>query len=206
MKKFLIVLTILCVVLCSSCYQDLYADSLDEYTTMIRNSKVGNSATSIDNPYYFLPSCTFLVDYPYEEGGYVWREDDIVRGLFTTNVFPEIALLALQYDEQTYLSAKQTMLDEIPAYTDQVYMHGGFIFYENANCTNFINFKEKRNFPQWFTMAGYNDEKNTLMFIGMYSGTLAGPSCLEERFLNDIENNFSDFIDTYYGQYYDFNE
>ena len=200
MKRIFIVLIMLCAICLCSCFKDSQVNSLDAYAALV-NQRGGYSSYSIDNPYYFLPSYTFLEDYPYANGTYLWREDASIKSLCAKNAYPLIALLALQYDDQTYLLAKQTMLDEIPAFGDQVYTHGGFTFYENAKYA-----KKESRFPKAFMMAGYNDEKNTLMFIGMYSGTLAGPSCLEERFLNDIENNFSDFIDTYYGQYYDFNE
>ena len=55
-------------------------------------------------------------------------------------------------------------------------------------------------------MACYNDENHTLIFIGLSSGTLAGPSCLEDKYLEDIEGNWKDFIDQYYGAYYDFSQ
>jgi len=55
-------------------------------------------------------------------------------------------------------------------------------------------------------MACYNDESHILIFIGLYSGTLAGPSCLDEKYLNDLDNNWISFIDTYYGEYYDFSK
>lgn len=106
-------------------------------------------------------------------------------------------MLALKYDEVIYEDAKQTMLEKIKPYGDKFYQYNDYTFYVNS----WLSF-----FHEHFTMACYNDENHTLIFIGLYSGTLAGPSCLEEKYLEDIEGNWKDFIDQYYGAYYDFSQ
>jgi hypothetical protein len=205
MKKIISIFIafLLCVSSLSSCYQDLYYDSLEDYITRINKHKNGYSGVEIDRPNYFLPSDSFLEDYNYIEGKFVWLEDDPFRGLFTTNVRPEISFLCLKYKDNIYYNAKQFMLEKIEPYNDKFYTYNNYIFYEN---TNFINLKGGRNFPDHFTMACYNDQNYTLFFIGLYAGTLAGPSCLEEKYLNDIDNNWMSFIDTYYGEYFDFSK
>lgn len=45
-----------------------------------------------------------------------------------------------------------------------------------------------------------------LIFIDFYSGTLVGPLGLDEKYLNNFEENFTSFIDQYYGEYYDFSK
>ena len=40
----------------------------------------------------------------------------------------------------------------------------------------------------------------------MYATSRSGRCCLPDIYLNDIENNWVSFIDTYYGLYYDFSE
>ena len=64
----------------------------------------------------------------------------------------------------------------------------------------------ERNFPRKFTMACFNDDINVLIFIGFYSYIKFGSSIFEEKYLNNFEENFTSFIDQYYGEYYDFSK
>ena len=194
----------------TSCYQDRERNSLDEYIARIskgnEGSKCGFSSVEIDHPEYFLPNTSFLNDYEYLEGTFFWREDDPWRGAFSADgVFPEISLLALKYDEAIYEDAKQTMLEKIKPYQDNIYPYDDYNFYLNSNHIDIAKDGETR-FPRVFTMACYNDKNHTLIFIGLYSGTLAGPSCLEDKYLEDIEGNWEAFVDQYYGAYYDFSQ
>ena len=199
MKKIIsVILIILMGLSLTSCYQDLQRSSLEEYIACIKQNKCGFSSDSIDNPEDFLPSISFFDEYEYLEGTYFWREDDPLRGLFTAEgVFPEIALVSLKYDENTYDNAKQKTLEEIEPYNDKFYQYNDYKFYVNS---------WGYRFPKNFTMVCYNDENYTLIFMGLYSGTLAGPSCLDEKYLEDIEGNWEDFIDQYFGAYYDFSQ
>ena len=203
MKKIIeFVLISMFIGLLSGCYQDFEKTSLDEYILQINQNKIGYSNVEIDRPDYFLPSTTFIQDFDYVEGKYYWREDDPLRGLFTSNVNPEISFLCLQYDESTYYNAKEFMLNAIIPYDNKFYECNNYVFYENSN---FINL-HYRDFPEWFTMACYNDEKYTLVFIGLNSGTLAGPSCIEKKYIDDIDNNWTDFLNQYFGVCYNFND
>ena len=204
MKKITyVILLILFGLGLTSCYQDIEKNSLEDYISYINENKCGFSSTSIDHPDYFLPSISFFQDYKYEMGKYFWREDDPLRGMFSTNVFPEISLLSLKYNEKIYYNAKDFMIEKIEPYNNKFYEYNNYMFYENSNQRNLNGV---RNFPKTFTMACYNDEKFSIIFIGLYSGTLSGPSCLEQKYLDDIENNWKSFIDTYFGKYYDFGE
>ena len=201
MRRMFTIKKIICIVLCTvvlsqlvGCYQDLEKHSLHDYIEQINKNGVGFSSVEIDRPDHFLPSLTFIEDYQYIDGSFHWREDDPFRGVFTSKVHPEVSMLCLRYDVETYYQAKEYMLEAITPYGDEFYIYNDYVFYENSN---FIELRG-RQFPEFFTMACYNDEKNTLVFIGMYSGTLAGPSCLDDRFLSDIKENWADFIETYY--------
>lgn len=197
------ILLIACVITLTGCYNDLEETSLNDYIASINKYSVGFSDVEIDLPDFFLPNSTFIEDYDYIDGVFYWRADDSLRGLYTTNVRPEISLLALKYDENVYIEAKSFMLEKISPIDKELYAYNGYIFYQNPN---FIKFWGEGRFPQFFTMASYNDEKHTLLFIGMYSWTFAGPSCLEDRFLNDPKGNWEEFIETYYGDIYDFSK
>lgn len=202
MKK-IVSMILMCVFSLSiiSCHHDSEKKSLDAYITHITKNQFGYSDVEIDHPNYFLPNNTFLEDYSYLEGDFYWRESDCFKGLVTTDVRPEISFLWLKYTESNYYQAKECMLAEIEPHNQKFYAYGNYIFYENSN---FISLKNGQNFPEHFTMACYNDERQTLIFMGLYSTTLAGPSCLEEKYLADIDDNWIEFIDTYYGEVYDF--
>lgn len=197
------ILVVLCSLGLTSCYQDLENSSLEDYILYISENKCGYSSVEIDHPAYFLPSFEFIKDYTYIEGNYYWREDDPLRGTYKSNVNPEISFLCLKYDEIIYHDAKQFMLKEISPYNDKFYEYNNYVFYENSN---FIHFKESRTFPKHFTIACYNDENCTLIFMGLYSGTIAGPSCLEQKYLEDIDNHWETFVEQYFGKYHDFSQ
>lgn len=194
MKKIIaFILVIIISLALTGCYNDIEKNSLEEYIACIKQNNCGFTSTSIDAPEFFLPSISFLEEYEYLEGTYFLRADDPSRGLFATEgVFPEIALLALKYEEGTYEKAKQTMLDEIKPHGNDFFQYNDYTFYVNR----WSNF-----FPEQFTMACYNDENHTLMFIGFFA------NCdIEEKYSEDIEGNWESFVDQYYGAYYDFSQ
>ncbi len=202
MKKIIsIILIVFSCVMFYGCYQDLEENSLDEYIEYISKNKHGYSIVEIDDPEYFLPSMTFLQDCEYIKGSYHWHEDDPIKGFFSSDVKPEVSIISLQYDETTYYQAKQFMLQEIIPYDNKFYEYNNYVFYENSNFIK-LQFEETRMFPRYFTMACYNDENYTLIFIGF--NTLS--KYLDNKYLEDIDSNFTLFIDEYYGKYYNFSK
>ncbi len=190
-KRVFLTLTIVFILLgmCTSCRMELYFDSLEEYRKGVEAHGIGNSNTEIDIAFAFLPSQTFISDYVYTDGGYHYYEDS--RFWLTK---PEKSFLWLRYSEDVYLEAKAFMLEKIPNDDeDHIYPYGDYVFYLNFDM----------DFPLWFTMACYNDTNCTLMFIGFYifESQDEGKEHKWER-ISDWEN----FIDTYYGEYYDFSK
>ena len=204
MKKIIsVILVIFMSISLTSCYNDLQRNSLEEYIANINQHELGFSSVEIDKPQYFLPNISFLEDYEYLEGTYFWREDDVWREVFDQeNVFPYIALLTLKYDESTYEEAKQVMLEEIKPYNDKYYYYNEYNFYVNSNHRDIV-MDGKSRFPIEFTMACYNDENHTLIFMGFF---ISLTHCLEDEYLEDIEGNWEAFVDQYYGAYYDFSQ
>ncbi len=188
----LIIITVTLLSSCrSSCYEDFYYNSLEEYKDEILKQDNGFSVYELDHPDHFLPSRTFINDYPYLEGVYCLYEEDPIKPEWT---YPSTSLLCLKYTEEVYIQAKQKMLDSIPMCGEDLYLYDDFVFYRNAN------FHELTKFPIWFTMAGYNDEENTLCFIGF-----CNPEGLPKKYDKDrIKENWVHFIDDFYGKYYDF--
>ena len=205
-KKFAIfILILLCCTSLVSCNKGIESNSLDEYISMVNSSKVGNSSANIDDPEYFLPSVSFLQDYQYTEGKYYWRQDNYRKGYFGIYVNPEISFLCLQYEETTYYNAKEFMLKEIEPYNNKFYEYNDYIFYENSNFINLeaVNQTPESEMPEIFTMACYNDKNHTLIFIGFFSEIFFE---LEAKYIENIEENWMDFIDQYFGECYDFQQ
>ena len=199
MKKvvslFLTLAIMLALTSCSLFEESAYHfDSLDEYI----KKRVGYSSYELDEPAHFLPSQeskAFLRDYDYVYGEFHSYEE----GVFVyPHAKPSMSLLALRYEADIYEEAKSFMLKNIPAYNDFRYIYGDYIFYENAN---FTEKKDSRYFPRWFTMACYNDTKQELVFIGFYDSV-----GMDQKYYDDPQGNWVSFIDTYYGEYYDFSE
>lgn len=197
MKKiFVIILIIVCSICMTGCYEDLRRENLEEYIDLVHRGG-GHSHSSLDRAEYFLPSATFFEDYDYIEGKYAWREDDPLRELFQKDVHPEITFLYLRYEEEVYINAKQCMLENIEPYNELYYEYNDYIFYENSNYIQTMG----RRFPEDFTMACYNDKKCTLIFIGFNAYTKSN-----KKYVDYLKNDFPMFIDTYYGEYHDFNQ
>ena len=196
MKKWMcIIVSLICIFMATGCSQAVYQDSLRDYIKFIDKQGVGYSGYELDSPRHFLPTETFLLDYDYLEGEFYLYEESVFK---IKKDVPATSLLILQYDKAIYDEAKQCMINNIPAYNDYTYEYGDYIFYENAN---FINIKQERLIPKWFTMACYNDEKQILCFIGFfdYPG-------IEEKYYDNLSENWIEFIDTYYGDIYDFDK
>lgn len=105
-----------------------------------------------------------------------------------------------KYEETVYIDAKQYMMDNIKQYNDKFYEYNNYIFYENSN--KITSDKGERYFPNKFSMACYNDFNNSLIFLSFYNSY---PK-LEDKYINDIKSNWGDFIEKYYGEYYDFSK
>ena len=54
------------------------------------------------------------------------------------------------------------------------------------------------DWENWFVMNVFNDELNTVLAIGFYT---AYPT---PEYLNLVQNDWQGFLDTYFGEYYDF--
>ena len=103
----------------------------------------------------------------------------------------ERALLYLDYSEEVYCDAKACLSDEMNLDMEQDLVYGGFSFHVNL---------EHNQFPTFYTMVGYNDEKHRLMFIGFYAKVESYPEV--EYALTD----FGVFLETFFGEYYNFND
>lgn len=146
----------------------------------------------------------FLSDYPYQDGGFHWycRKAFLFSfwgGIpaFGVDTKAERSFVWLTYDDaETYRNAKQSRLDNRYEVRDPS-LDGtvayGFTFYINCDFNN----KWRGSFyPNHFTAFGYNDETQTIVFLGLHYFQSSEPS----TYLN---KSFSKFLKHFYGKWYD---
>ena len=179
-------------------------NSLDRYKEWVSETTFGFSEVEIDHPKWFLPSYTFLDDYIYIEGNFYYYSTEDLHFLINKDFMPDRSLLTLKYEESVYLQAKQCVLDNILVFEDKYYTYGNYQFYVNKNFMDKVNYTAPdRPLPERCTMVCYNDENNTICFLGFYKRAAYQ---LSEKYINDLESNWTSFIDQYYGEYYDFSK
>ena len=205
MKKVIAIILLLVTLsfLLTGC-DEVEINSLDKYKERIADHEFGFSDVEIDQPKYLLPSKTFLEDYPYLEGSFNFYDGGYGMYLFVPKdkYKPDRVLIVLKYDENVYLQAKQCVLDNIPVYENKCYTYGNYQFYVNKNFMDKFDYTAPAlPLPKWFTMVCYNNENNTICFLGFCVSYQ-----LPEKYINDLENNWTSFIDEYYGEYYDFSK
>lgn len=201
MKKIIIFVLGLVLVLSGCCYVT-EKKSISEYKEKIAINGFGFSDIELDKPPYYLPSDTFLDDYEYLEGDYYFYEPSIFNEFCTEYWKPNIVLLTLNYDKDVYLDAKDFTINNIPKYEDYFYTYNDYQFYVNKNFMDrYVNISVPE-MPNIFTMVCYNDEYNIICFLG-FANTYPE---LDEKYLNNLDENWESFIDQYYGEYYDFSE
>ena len=190
MKKVLAaaLLLVIAVTALVSCSSSSSGYTFEEYEEkMRRGGGSGFSNTSIDRAEHLLPSRKFISEYTYTDGGYHLARP---RGKFLSKPFlNEKVILWLKYEEAEYQKAKAFMLEKIPIKEDRMYLYGDYVFY--------LNYEKK--LPIKFTMACYNDTNHTLIFLGACGSGLKENNAV-------VFGNWKGFIDTYFGEYYDFSK
>ena len=203
MKRIALILSIFFVFFSfAGCVAPMEYYSLEDYKEKIARSDLGYSDLELDRPEDFLPSQTFLQDFTYLMGEFYLFERSAFEDFFISEPRPSKSFLMLNYEESVYLEAKAFVLQNIPVYEDREYSYGDFQFYVNENFMDNFKSTETPALPKWFTMVCYNDTNNTICFLGFCN---AYPK-LDDKYMNDLDNNWESFIDTYFGEYYDFSQ
>lgn len=147
---------------------------------------------------------SFLTEYPYRDGGFHYYQRKAFLfsfwggiPMFGVDTKAERSFVWLTYDDaETYRNAKQSRLDNRYEVRDDS-LDGtvayGFTFYIRCDFNN----KWRGSFyPNHFTAFGYNDETQTLVFIGLHYFQSSEPS----RYL---DKSFGKFLKHFYGKWYD---
>ena len=150
--------------------------AIDEYDPMLSSFSV----TYYNLPEDFLDTCGYI------DGKLYW-DTEMDKDYFYLLEKMDRSLMWLSFEQAEYEEAKECILvDAIPQnYLEKNYNEYHFIIYGH-------------DFPAWCTMICYNDQKNTLIFMGIY--------CIPSEY-PDIEYGSTDFglyLETFFGDFYDF--
>ena len=130
----------------------------------------------------------FLTKFEYGNNKFYWYTNE------KTFSFGDMdkTLVYLEYADDIYEKAKSYILNYEGIDLSQEMNYNDYIFHFNED------FPHPTNFPFGYLMAGYNDTKNTLIFLGM--------SCAENKY-PDLEygkTDFGKYLKIFFGEFYDF--
>ena len=133
-----------------------------------------------------LVSEDFLTRFEYGDNKFYW---DVYEFLLL-DIFDK-TLMYLEYSDDVYEEAKNYILTEMDLDLSKERSYNGYIFHFNKDC-------RVDDFPYEYLMAGYNDSKNRLVFLGLYAAPEKHPE------LECGETDFGKYLKIVYGEFYDF--
>ncbi len=133
-----------------------------------------------------LVSEDFLTSFEYGENKFYCS---IYEPFLFLDVFDK-ALMYLEYSDDVYEEAKNYILTEMDLDLSQEKSYNGYVFHFNKD--------HRIIFPYEYLMAGYNDSKNRLVFLGLCAGIGKHPE------LECGETDFGKYLQIVYGEFYDF--
>lgn len=158
-----------------------YEEGLDR----IDNCRVHDSLEILRDLVY--NDTLFLEEFDYTDGNF-----HFVSSTFGDNK----VLLYLAYDLETYVAAKEAMIENTNIDETMIYTFNGYVFYENLELPishdNIENGHNTMPF-RWFNLVGYNDEQQTVFFLGAYYGSSKQKINTQEEFIDFIIDDFSEW-------------
>ena len=126
----------------------------------ISNYHIANSESSLS--LRLLPSDDFLEKFDYVDGDYYYISRETIISLGD-----EQEIMYLVYEEDIYDDAKDFVFQRLLLSKEHRYSYNGYEFIENigqleGRDPNVVNDR----FPYWFNMVAFNDEKQTIVFLG----------------------------------------
>ena len=184
MKQTLALILIFSCLLFSSCKLDwLNSDfsnsekrSLDEFDPSI---------SELSTCSHLIPE-GFIEKFSYMNGCFFYKYD----GGILFNICDR-SFIYIEYDDETYLDAKNYVMENLNLSNDITAEYNEYYFYINENdvCDRY---------PYWFSQFAYNDEKNVLVFFGFYVSVE-----LEDE-VDEVADDWPAFLEKYYGEWYSF--
>lgn len=181
-KNFLHLVLIIILTIISGCSKGTdYTKGVDVEHFIYSQSSVGTTS-------HLIPE-NFLTMFEYGQNKYYRYTNETT---FVPGGDMDKTLMYLVYSEDIYKESKDYILCEMNLDFSQFKSYNGYVFYFNED------FPHKTNFPFDYLMAGYNDTKNTLIFLGM--------SCERNKYpdLEYGETDFGKYLKIFFGEFYDF--
>lgn len=193
MKRTSTNLFTMCVLICIIAFSLMLSACSPIVKQGLDNFGLADSTLSLCS--HLLPSEEFLTTSNYIGGDYrYWDQND----LFSTNTSEKV-FLYLEYAPADYQKAKEYCLSNMQLSSKNTKEHNGYVFTEN------LALGSNASFPYHFNMFGYNDSLNQLFFIG-YHNSKAIYSYADGTTAELAENDFGSFLNTVFGEYYDFGQ
>lgn len=183
MKKSICLLLCIAMLLLCSCSREY---SVEGY----KNFSIHHSDYELNH--YILPSDDFVETFQHTKIDYYYREEYSSIVDFASRTF-----VVINYEKDVYEQAKEYCLENMQL-SESVYIeYNGYTFIENIE----LAVKQERygeiSFPRWFNMFVYNDDLNTLIFIGFYGTEYSNEDA------QDIQNNWGAFLEKHFSDLYD---
>ena len=161
MKKLLslmVLIILCCLISCDMGFSSPNLRGIDKYNE-------ANSSVSLCQE--LLPSDDYLELFDYIDGDYHY----IDNSGYGFSVRDEQVLMYLTYNEDVYKTAKEFTFQNIYFLENYKYSYNGYEFLVNI-CRKMegrdSDIVKSEIDPYWFNMVAFNDEKNTIVFMGFY--------------------------------------
>ena len=193
MKKVLclVIALVLLFSFCSCTDKDIHHFGIDYYLESGENCSMYGVTRFVYSP-------EFVEQYEYIDAGFHYFESKTAQSFvdINRNGGYELGILYIRYRDTVYEEAKATLienseyLNEAPAYS-----YNGYAFYR-------LNFD--RTGASDYKMHAYNDKKGVIVLLGFFGlGKLKNG---ERQPLGELpdESELPEYLDKYFGEYYDF--
>ena len=189
-KSFLILLMVaLFLFVFSSCtFSHVQEHGLENFN--INDSELGLCA--------FLFPENFLEKFDYIDSDYFY--DDFLKLYFFDDEHIDKVLVYGVYNEKTYFEAKKYLQSNLSLINEPIGVAGNYIFYKNTEIN--VHYDKAIYDKHHFTAVAFNDTNNTIAFIGLY----IAPRHYDYTEYDALYDNWPEFIEYYYGEFYDFNK
>lgn len=184
-------ISIIALIITSICFfsacNPIIIEGIDEFSQ-------GTSSMGLTK--YLLPDSDFLSRFNYLDSCYYYYDNDRFDEDSMEKVF-----MMLTYDDKTYLDGKEYCLSTMKLSSSNIKELGQYVWIENLSLPDaydHLTHDINTEFPYFFNMIGYNDEENTLVFIGF--------RCEKAHYdaANSANTDFAAFLKEFYGDYYQF--
>ena len=189
MKKFFAMALAVCCLFFSSC-SAIFADDADGERGL---EAFHPNYSDFEVNRYIIPE-GFIDEFEYLDGNFYHMETSILFALYAC----DRTLLYFEYDSETYFEAKAYAMENLILSDAPIHEYNGYSFYLNETASKDDHFLGGHFYPHQFLSFSYNDEQNTLVFLGF----LVSVELHDE--VDAVADDWPAFLEKYYGEWYSF--